>query len=188
MFPPLSIHNGRPSFEVKWSANAKNCFNGTLFAFMPIAAVCFFRGMLKCIWTPMWIKGPVHTGSSHHGMVRLSTVVVYTDSVTMWLWAETARPAREGVSLGWITRCLPPLPEKPPTHVPPQNSMEVREPAALSGSFSSSSTGMPMDTTRTGSGYVSSKTARRPWMALAWARGASRAKTGCRGGGGRSRC
>lgn len=38
------------------------------------------------------------------------------------------------------------------THVPPQNSMEVSDPAVLSGSFSSSSTGMPMDTTRTGSG------------------------------------
>lgn len=41
---------------------------------------------------------------------------------------------------------------KPRTYVPPQNSMEVREPAALSGSFSRSSTGMPIDTTRTGSG------------------------------------
>lgn len=38
------------------------------------------------------------------------------------------------------------------THVPPQNSMEVREPAVLAGSWSSSSTGTPMDTTRTGSG------------------------------------
>ncbi|KAF3854460.1 hypothetical protein F7725_022515 [Dissostichus mawsoni] len=43
------------------------------------------------------------------------------------------------------------------------------------GFSSSSSTGMPMDTTRTGSGYVSSKTARRPWIALAFASGASMA-------------
>lgn len=35
-----------------------------------------------------------------------------------------------------------------------------------------------MDTTLTGSGYVSSKTARRPWMALAAASEASLAYTG----------
>lgn len=70
---------------------------------------------------------------------------------------------------------------KPHTYVPPQNSMEVREPAALSGSFSRSSTGIPIDTTRTGSGYVSSNTARRPWMALACASGASKAYTAWRG-------
>lgn len=68
------------------------------------------------------------------------------------------------------------------TYVPPQNSMEVREPAVLFGSASRSSTGMPMDTTLTGSGYVSSKTARRPWMALAAASEASLAYTGYREG------
>lgn len=61
------------------------------------------------------------------------------------------------------------------SYVPPQNSMEVSEPAGLLGSASSSSTGTPIDTTLTGSGYVSSNTARRPCMALAAARGASRA-------------
>lgn len=45
-----------------------------------------------------------------------------------------------------------PQPARSSTHVPPQNSMELREPAGLSGSFRSSSTGTPMDTTRTGSG------------------------------------
>lgn len=54
-------------------------------------------------------------------------------------------------------RCEAPSPSFPAlsqssTHVPPQNSMEVREPAVLAGSWSSSSTGTPMDTTRTGSG------------------------------------
>lgn len=68
------------------------------------------------------------------------------------------------------------------TYVPPQNSMEVREPAVLFGSASRSSTGMPMDTTLTGSGYVSSKTARRPWMALAAASGTSLAYTDYREG------
>lgn len=68
------------------------------------------------------------------------------------------------------------------TYVPPQNSMEVREPAVLFGSASRSSTGMPMDTTLTGSGYVSSKTARRPWIALAAASEASLAYTGYREG------
>lgn len=56
--------------------------------------------------------------------------------------------------------------------------MDAREPALPFGSASRSSTGMPMDTTLTGSGYVSSKTARRPWMALAAASEASLAYTG----------
>lgn len=38
------------------------------------------------------------------------------------------------------------------THVPPQNSTEVSEPAGPEGSSSSSDTGTPMETTRTGSG------------------------------------
>lgn len=47
-----------------------------------------------------------------------------------------------------------PLPSlaSPDTHVPPQNSIEVMEPAGPEGSASSSSTGMPIETTRTGSG------------------------------------
>lgn len=45
-----------------------------------------------------------------------------------------------------------PSPASPDTHVPPQNSMEVMEPAGPEGSASSSSTGMPIETTRTGSG------------------------------------
>lgn len=47
---------------------------------------------------------------------------------------------------------LPPSPASPGTHVPPQNSIEVMEPPGPEGSARSSSTGMPMETTRTGSG------------------------------------
>lgn len=38
------------------------------------------------------------------------------------------------------------------THVPPQNSTEARRPPSPFGSLSSSSTGIPTDTTLTGSG------------------------------------
>jgi len=40
------------------------------------------------------------------------------------------------------------------TYVPPQNSTDVEEPPGPSGSVNSSSTGIPMETTRTGSGYT----------------------------------
>ena len=51
--------------------------------------------------------------------------------------------------------------------VPPQNSMGKASLAPEAGSASSASTGRPTDTTRTGSGYTSPNTARRPLMALA---------------------
>ena len=61
-----------------------------------------------------------------------------------------------GSSLAQHRDCFSPtlLPSlaSPDTHVPPQNSMEVMEPAGPEGSASSSSTGMPIETTRTGSG------------------------------------
>mmetsp|Transcript_18019 Transcript_18019/g.55923 ORF Transcript_18019/g.55923 Transcript_18019/m.55923 type:complete len:338 (-) Transcript_18019:1789-2802(-) len=62
--------------------------------------------------------------------------------------------------------------------VPPQNSIDSFFHLASEGAASSSSTLAPTDTTRTGSGYVSPKTARRPLMARAASSGASLAYTG----------
>jgi len=40
------------------------------------------------------------------------------------------------------------------TYVPPQNSTDMDDPPGPSGSDNSSSTGIPTETTRTGSGYT----------------------------------
>mmetsp|Transcript_31489 Transcript_31489/g.68025 ORF Transcript_31489/g.68025 Transcript_31489/m.68025 type:complete len:248 (+) Transcript_31489:171-914(+) len=56
------------------------------------------------------------------------------------------------------------------TWVPPQNSTLRAFHASLVGSLSRSSTAAPIDTTRTGSGYVSPNTARSVWMRRASAR------------------
>ena len=45
-------------------------------------------------------------------------------------------------------------PDVSPRWVPPQNSMEYWQLSSAPGSASKSSTGLPMDTTRTGSGYT----------------------------------
>lgn len=53
-----------------------------------------------------------------------------------------------------ITELLIPYLYNKCTYVPPQNSSDVTEPPGPMGSAIRSSTGIPMDTTRTGSGYT----------------------------------
>mmetsp|Transcript_14775 Transcript_14775/g.33778 ORF Transcript_14775/g.33778 Transcript_14775/m.33778 type:complete len:252 (-) Transcript_14775:68-823(-) len=108
---------------------------------------------------------------------ELSAAPAATASAASWPVTPTTRRTPLATALS-STRAKPPRLSVLGTCEPPQSSIENPSHRASSGAARSSGTVGPMDTTRTGSGYRSPKTARKLLMARALSRGTVWMSTG----------